>query len=1215
MTTLTPFQPAPYGVVPVSAIDIDESRNVKLTPFSLKKLEGQYLRGLQSPQERFATVAAYYGKDTAHARRIYDYISNLWFMPATPILSNGGTTYGLPASCFVNEAQDTLRGIRDLWNENMFLAAKGGGIGCVDSETEYLTPLGWKKISEYADEEIMVVDEKGLYGSFEKPQRYISGAAGKMYRLSNSSTDMVVSEDHRNFVIFDGRGSHAIKTTKEVIENPHFSTLRFKPWVLSHGGSGLPWTDLEIRFLVALAADGFEMPHGSCIRFAFRRQRKIDRIKKLAELLGLPYDEETDGVTTTFHFRNLGLKKLPLTFEHFGQATPQQLVTIYSELGYWDGSFDIRNDHLHFSTVKAEEADFAQYVIMSATGFRASIRHKSKGEIVVAETGRTYATVKEYEEFVPEDGKQYCFTTSSGLWLARRNGFIFVTGNSYWGNLRSDGEAVGKNGHSSGVIPFIHVMDSLTLAISQGCVDGDTEILTENGFVKFSDLSEKDGRVWQVDENAIASLVTPSEYHKYPYTGVMHHYVSTDRHGDVVLEQFVTPNHRLVKTDHGKIIDLINTKLSIVQSEDYVGTNRSSFIRMFPDDTAGIQDATRIRHSLAGFNITTRDDVQFSGDVYCVTVPSGMFIVRKNGTICVTGNSLRRGSAAVYMPIWHPEIEEFIEMRRPTGGDPNRKNQNLHHGVVISNAFMRQVEIGGNWDLRSPKDGSVITTIPARNLWIRLLTARLEQGEPYILWEDQINDVVPWYQKEAGLYVKTSNLCVHGDTMILTKEGEKRIADIAGTDQWLWNGEEWSLSRVEKTSDNAVMRRITFSNDKTLTVTDAHKFYIRDGGGVEVEVSAKDLKPTMLLSSWQTPDGECKTVSVSEIEENYAGGATYCANEPKRHRIILNEILTGNCSEITLPTGIDQYGKDRTAVCFLASPNLETYDEWKDHPTFIEDIYYFMDAVVQDLIDNAPPEMASAAYGAFRERAVGVGVMGFHSFLQQRMIPFESAMAKVWNKRIFRTLRQKADAASIKIAQERGSCPDAADKGVVERFSCKIAVAPTASISIVCGESSPGIDPIARCLYLQKTLTGNEEVKNKHLLKLLEERGMNTPQVWSHIRNNGGSVQKLEGLTPDEKAVFKTAFELDQRWIIEHASDRTPYICQAQPVNLFLPPDIHKADLHGIHMLAWEKGLKSLYYCRSYSLKQADSITEGGPMKAEERDWVPTKYDECLSCQ
>jgi ribonucleoside-diphosphate reductase alpha chain len=458
-------------------------------------------------------------------------------------------------------------------------------------------------------------------------------------------------------------------------------------------------------------------------------------------------------------------------------------------------------------------------------------------------------------------------------------------------------------------------------------------------------------------------------------------------------------------------------------------------------------------------------------------------------TLAISQGSLRRGSAAVYLPVSHPEIEEFIEMRRPTGGDPNRKAMNLHHGVLVSDAFMRAVDADEEWALTSPKDHSHIRKVSARSLWIRILTARMEQGEPYIIYSDHVNNARPEHHKLAGLEVKTSNLC----------------------------------------------------------------------------------------------------------------------------------------AEITLPTGIDQYGKQRTAVCCLSSLNLETWFDWKDHPLFIEDIMRFLDNVLQDFIDRAPDEMAKAKYAAARERSVGLGVMGFHSFLQANDVPFESVIAKVWNKRMFQHLRTQADAASRMLAEEKGACPDAADYGVMERFSHKIAIAPTASISIITGATSPGIEPIAANVFLQKTLSGSFTVRNRHLQKLLAAKGHDTDEVWSLITLNKGSVQRLDFLTQQEKDVYKTAFELDQRWIIEHAADRTPYVCQSQSVNLFLPADIHKRDLHQIHFLAWSRGLKSLYYCRSLSIQRADAVSEmlNKPDAFDHEAALPpvrsvsgsTDYEECLACQ
>ncbi|WP_415315704.1 ribonucleoside-diphosphate reductase subunit alpha [Candidatus Pelagibacter sp. Uisw_137] len=597
-------------------IKIDRSRDSKLTDFGKATLKDRYLGHNESYQDLFARVASSYADDNLHAQRIYNYISNLWFMPATPVLSNGGTKRGLPISCFLNEASDSLNGILDLWSENVWLAAKGGGIG------------------------------------------------------------------------------------------------------------------------------------------------------------------------------------------------------------------------------------------------------------------------------------------------------------SYWGNLRSIGEKIGKVGKTSGIIPFIKVMDSLTMAISQG--------------------------------------------------------------------------------------------------------------------------------------------------------------------------SLRRGSAACYLPIDHPEIEEFIEMRRPTGGDPNRKALNLHHGILVSDAFMRAVETDEQWALKSPADGTVQQTISARNLWIRLLTARIETGEPYIIYIDTVNRQIPQHHKLAGLTVKTSNLC----------------------------------------------------------------------------------------------------------------------------------------SEITLPTGIDKNGRDRTAVCCLSSLNLEKYDEWKDDNVMINDVMRFLDNVLTDFIERAPEQFDDAKYSAEKERSVGLGVMGFHSYLQKHSIPLESVMSKAWNKKIFKHIQEHVDQASKDLADERGPCPDAADYGCNERFSNKTAIAPTASISIICGGASPGVEPVAANSYTHKTLSGSFNVRNRYLVELLEKHGKNTDDVWSVITTNQGSVSHLDFLTDLEKDVFKTAFELDQKWIIELSGDRTPFISQAQSINLFVPADIHKRELHKIHFDAWKKGLKSLYYCRSKSIQRAENVNDtkatdvtANVYKSKPQTTEQPEYEECLSCQ
>ena len=460
--------------------------------------------------------------------------------------------------------------------------------------------------------------------------------------------------------------------------------------------------------------------------------------------------------------------------------------------------------------------------------------------------------------------------------------------------------------------------------------------------------------------------------------------------------------------------------------------------------------------------------------------------VQDSMTLAISQGSLRRGSSAVYLSIEHPEIEEFIDIRRPTGGDTNRRCLNIHHGVAITDKFMQAVEKDEMWELISPMTKKVQMSVRARDLWVKLLSTRIETGEPYILYIDKVNKNIPAQHKTLGLQVKTSNLC----------------------------------------------------------------------------------------------------------------------------------------SEITLPTGIDHLGKERTAVCCLSSLNLESYEEWSTDSNFIPDIMRFLDNVLEDFIQKAPKDMAQAVYSAYRERSVGLGAMGFHSFLQSKSIALESVMSKVWNKKIFEHIANETSKASKLLAKERGSCPDAKDAGQEDRFINKTAIAPTASISIICGNASPGIEPYAANSFTQKTLSGSFTVRNKNLEKLLESKGFNNNQVWSSISTHEGSVQHLTFLSDHEKEIFKTAYEIDQRWIIDLAADRTPFITQSQSLNVFLPGDVSKTVLHEIHYQAWKKNVKSLYYCRSTSIQRSDKVSHhveqtsfdlGPDGNTNSQD--SSKYEECLSCQ
>jgi ribonucleoside-diphosphate reductase alpha chain len=436
----------------------------------------------------------------------------------------------------------------------------------------------------------------------------------------------------------------------------------------------------------------------------------------------------------------------------------------------------------------------------------------------------------------------------------------------------------------------------------------------------------------------------------------------------------------------------------------------------------------------------------------------------------------RRGSYASYLPMSHPEIEEYLDMRKPTGGDINRKSTNLHHGVIIPDTFMELIEratkeegFDDSWALVDPHSGITTKVVSAKTLWVKLIQNRVETGEPYIMFGDTVQEALPQCQKDLGLKVNQSNLC----------------------------------------------------------------------------------------------------------------------------------------SEITLPTN-----EDRTAVCCLSSVNLEEYDEWSNDPQFIPDLVRMLDNVITYFIENAPSELSKAAYSAARERSIGLGAMGFHAYLQRHGIPFESPMAKGRNMSMFWHIKSAAEVASEKLAEERGEAPDAVGTG--RRNVHLLAVAPNASSSIICGNTSPSIEPYRANAYTQKTKSGSSLQKNEYLQAILQDLGMDTDEVWKGIVTNGGSVQNLEFLDTWTKDVFKTAVEIDQRWIIDMAADRQKHICQSQSLNVFFPSDVSKQELHAIHMLAWKKRVKTLYYLRSEAHKRAENVSDE---VLRQRIFESMDEDACVACE
>lgn len=553
----------------------------------------------------------------------------------------------------------------------------------------------------------------------------------------------------------------------------------------------------------------------------------------------------------------------------------------------------------------------------------------------------------------------------------------------------------------------------------------------------------------------------------------------------------------------------------------------------------------------------------------------------------VSQSGTRRGAGAAYLDIRHGDIDEFLEMRKPTG-DINRRVQNLHHAVCIDDEWMKEMLNGDE---------------EKRNLWKKVLKQRFETGEPYIFFSDNVNRVNPEAYKNNNLKVSTSNICcLVGETEVLTKEGSIPIKNLCGKTVEIWDGNNWvENSGFEYKGTVGEIYELTFWDYETETsyiikCNDNHKWVIRieaSGGNSFVEYLTLDTKTiyenkltgfTFLSHKYleNLKKINWRSFELTNIELKTETHEVYCTEVPTTHLFALsNGLMTGN-SEITLYTD-----KDHTFTCCLSSLNLTKWDEWKDTDT-VELSIYFLDAILQEFIDKSKefPVFDAARRSSEKGRATGLGSMGWCTLLQQKMIPFESYAAMQLNNLIFKTIHDKSHKASQELAKLKGE-PEWC-VGTEFRNSHTTAVAPTATNSLICGDISPGIEPLTTNYFVKKTAKGVYVYKNKELERLLESKGKNTDKVWKLILENNGSVSELDFLSEEEKSVFKTAREIDQKIIIQQAAQRQKWIDQSQSLNTFWYADTDPKNFHETHILAWELGVKTLYYCRTDSVLKGD---------------------------
>lgn len=650
----------------------------------------------------------------------------------------------------------------------------------------------------------------------------------------------------------------------------------------------------------------------------------------------------------------------------------------------------------------------------------------------------------------------------------------------------------------------------------------------------------------------------------------------------------------------------------------------SCFLTYVPDNLEGLIDHTSETRwlSVKGGGVGGHwSDIRSVSNIapgpipFLKTVDADMTAYRQGKT--------RKGSYAAYLDVSHPDIEEFLTIRVPTGGDENRKCFNLHNAINITDNFMNTVIKGLDWDLVDPHTNEVRKSLPARDLWQRILETRSRTGEPYLNFIDTANKHLPQSQREKGLKIHGSNLCFPGETEVMMASGTNIRIDQLAADPSIIEKEgviaaykdsfnAWMPTTATPVRANVIAKKTGNQEVVKVFLTDGDSFECTAEhllGTIEGEyvkaIDSKGHKLQALVSSYLL-----KTYGFyKEVVDVVPTGRivdVYDLYVPEHHNFFIKPkdtdygILVHNCNEIHLATD-----KQRTAVCCLSSINLEFYDDWKD-TTIVQDLIRMLDIVLQKFIDNCPDTLSRARFSATMERSLGLGMMGFHSLLQRKGIPFESALASSVNRKVFRLIKERAVEESRRLAVEKGEPEDMRGTGL--RNAHLLAIAPNANSSIIVG-CSPSIEPWKSNAYSHRTRAGTHLVKNIYLERLLETLGNNTPEVWQSIILEKGSVQHLDFLTRDQKDVFKTAFELDQRWIIDHATSRQQHICQGQSVNLFFPAKTDRGYVNEVHIMAWKGGLKGLYYFRSSAEKSADSIS-----KTVSRPELATGSSECLSC-
>jgi ribonucleotide reductase alpha subunit len=824
-------------------------------------------------------------------------------------------------------------------------------------------------------------------------------------------------------------------------------------------------------------------------------------------------------------------------------------------------------------------------------------------------------------------------------------------------DVRAKGSLIrGTGGQSNGIVPMLRVFNNTARYVDQ-CFTPDTMVQTENGTIRISYLNVGD----QIQTSLGYRRVNAVVQHDWDGPMICVKMVGATPGAQEQRVIQVTGDHPVLALQNigGDTAELLEAKYrSGLVPLDYIEIKELRVGDLIASPTGPGAD-TMVFHAIEELG-----DLTYTGDLYDLEVddPHDYYVLGLG--IAHNGGGKRNGSFAIYLEPWHADVEDFLDMKKNTGAEEERA-RDLFYGLWVPDLFMERVDAAGTWTLFCPNEAPGLAdavgaefkalyeryeaegrgrkVVAAQDLWFRILDSQIETGTPYLLYKDAANSKSN--QQNLGT-IKSSNLCVAPDTLILTSKGEFHIKDLEGQEVEVWNGEQWSKTTVVRTGlQQAVMTvAVTLANEtRFLTCTPYHKFIVGNGGTIAEarRVNAADLKIGQQLRSWKGANGELLEAVVTAVRYEKLLTDTYCFNEPLNHAGVFNGILTGNCTEI-----IEYSSPEETAVCNLASLSLPAFV--KDGAFDFADFRHVVATATRNLnrvIDANYYPIPEAEKSNMRHRPIGLGVQGLADVFAMLNLAWDEPAAADLNRRIFAHMYYAAAEASCDIAAREGPYEtwigspaqqgrlqfylwgiepekdDALDwDGLINsirrigmRNSLLVAPMPTASTSQILGNCEC-FEPYATHIFTRRTLAGEFIVVNRHLVKALQAAGVWSEGLKDQIVGNNGSVQGLAEVPEEIQRVFKTVWEIKQKTLIDMAADRGPYICQSQSLNLFLA-DADYRKLTSMHFYAWRRGLKTgIYYLRTRAAAAAQKFTIDPSLLREVVAPSGISDTECLLC-